>query len=210
MDRSRAATQAVYDEIAAHFAETRRYPWPEVTDFLDAAPCGEFGLDVGCGNGRHLAPLAERVEQPIGLDLSTALLQIARERTDVDADLVAGDAATLPFARGSIAVAVSIATLHHLPTRELRVRSLDEIARVLTPDGAALVSAWSVAADRFDAEAGFDAEIPWELPDGETVDRYYHVYDPDEFEADLAASDLRVLDFEVSSGNCYATVTAPE
>ncbi|AGN01494.1 methyltransferase type 11 [Salinarchaeum sp. Harcht-Bsk1] len=210
MDRSRAATQAVYDEIAAHFAETRRYPWPEVTEFLDAAPPGEFGLDVGCGNGRHLAPLADRVEHTIGLDLSTELLEIARERTNVDADLVAGDAATLPVRSDSIAVAVSIATLHHLPTRDLRVRSLDEIARVLTPDGQALVSAWSVAADRFDADAGFDAEIPWELPDGETVDRYYHVYDPDEFEADLAASDVRVLDVEVSSGNCYATVAKPE
>ncbi|GAB3689176.1 class I SAM-dependent methyltransferase [Salinarchaeum chitinilyticum] len=207
MNRSRAATQEVYDRIAAHFAETRQYPWPEVTEFLEAAPSGAVGLDVGCGNGRHLPPLADRVDRPIGLDISTELLDIADERTDVDADLLAGDAARLPLASDSVAVAISIATLHHLPTRELRVRSLDEIARVLEPDGRALVSAWSVAADRFEATESFDADIEWELPNGDTVDRFYHVYDEVEFEADLAASDLEIVGSEISSGNCYATVT---
>jgi ubiquinone/menaquinone biosynthesis C-methylase UbiE len=181
-----------------------------VTDFLESAPNGAVGLDVGCGNGRHLPALAERVETPIGLDVSTELLRIAGDRDDVDPDLVAGDAAALPIADDAVTVAISIATLHHLPTRELRVRSFDEIARVLAADGRALVSAWSVADDRFDAEAGFDAELEWELPDGETVDRFYHVYDIAEFEAELDASDLRVLDSRISSGNCYATVAAPE
>jgi tRNA (uracil-5-)-methyltransferase TRM9 len=210
MDRSRAATRDRYDRIAAHFAETRSYPWPEVTDFLESAPRGAVGLDVGCGNGRHLPALAERVDVPIGLDVSTELLQIAGERGDVDADLVAGDAATLPLADDAVAVAISIATLHHLPSRELRIRSLDEIARVLAADGRALVSAWSVADDRFEATAGFDAQIPWELPDGETVDRFYHVYDSEEFEAELDASDLRVLESRISSGNCYATVASQD
>jgi ubiquinone/menaquinone biosynthesis C-methylase UbiE len=125
MDRSRARTRAVYDDIAAHFAETRKYPWPEVTEFLDAAPEGQFGIDVGCGNGRHLPALAERVAIPIGLDLSTELLGIASGRTDIDAELAAADAASLPLAGDSIAVAIYVATLHHLPTREARVRSLD-------------------------------------------------------------------------------------
>jgi len=208
MDRSRAATREVYDEIAAHFAQTRQYPWPEVTEFLETAPEGAVGLDVGCGNGRHLPALAEHVGRPVGLDLSTELLGIASDRTDVDADLLAGDAAALPLASDAVAVAIAIATLHHLPTQSLRIESLDEIARVLAPDGRALVSAWSTEHDRFDAEAGFDAELAWELPDGDTVDRFYHVYDPAEFEADLAASDLALLEVEVSSGNCYATVTA--
>jgi hypothetical protein len=78
---------------------------------------------------------------------------------------------------------------------------------VLESDGRGLVSAWSTEHDRFDADEGFDATIEWELPNGETRDRFYHIYDPAEFEADLAASDLAVLESQVSSGNCYATVT---
>jgi hypothetical protein len=38
------------------------------------------------------------------------------------------------------------------------------------------------------------------------VGRYYHVYEPREFERDLADSALTVERAWVSSGNCYAVV----
>jgi len=101
-------------------------------------------------------------------------------------------------------------TLHHLPSREARVRSLDELARVLAPGGTALVSAWSTAHDRFDREEGFDTTVDWTLPGGETVPRYYHIYSPAEFEIDLGESAPSVVDVDISSGNCYATVTASD
>jgi hypothetical protein len=44
---------------------------------------------------------------------------------------------------------------------------------------------------------------------GETIPRYYHVYSPDEFESDLAASDLEARHARVSSGDCYAPAPAP-
>jgi len=216
MDRSRAATRRRYDEIAAHFAETRHHPWPEVTDFLGAAQAGEVGLDVGCANGRHLPALSQRVDRTVGVDLSTDLLAIARERGDVDAALVAGDATALPLAANAVALALYVATIHHLPSREARVRSLDELARVLAPDARALVSAWSTEHDRFADDpraagpAGFDATIDWTLPGGETVPRFYHVYAPEEFRADIEASALALREAEVSSGNCYATVGVVE
>lgn len=212
MDRSRSSTRQVYDEIADHFAATREYPWPEVEEFLAAVPDGGLGIDVGCGNGRHVAPLADRVDRAIGLDASPELLRTASERfTDrsVDADLLAADAARLPLVDDCVSTAIYVATVHHLPDRETRLASLDELARVLAPDGHGLVSAWSTEHDRFDRQRGFDTTIDWTLPDGETVPRFYHVYDPDEFGRDLAASDLRVRNAVVSSGNCYARV-APE
>ena len=49
-------------------------------------------------------------------------------------------------------------------------------------------------------------DVSASITDGETVGRYYHVYDPDEFERDIDASALaRVESFE-SGGNCYAVV----
>jgi hypothetical protein len=89
------------------------------------------------------------------------------------------------------------------------VASLDELARVLADDGRALVSVWSTAHDRFDADEGFDTTVDWTLPDGEVVERYYHIYDPAEFRVDLDASQVRPVEVFVSSGNCYAVV-APE
>jgi len=211
MDRQSAGDpQSTYDRIAAHFSKTREYAWPEVETFLDGRTARR-ALDIGCGNGRHAELLAERAEAVVGVDLSRELLREAvtraRERGYGGAiSFVHGDAAALPIGTGAVGLAVYVATLHHLPSREARVRSLDELARVLARDGTALVSAWSTAHDRFDREEGFDTTVDWTLPGGETVPRYYHIYSPEEFEADLAESALEVVDSDVSSGNCYATV----
>ncbi|ELY52306.1 class I SAM-dependent methyltransferase [Natronococcus jeotgali] len=212
----RRAVRDTYDRIAAHFASTREYAWPEVEAFLaDRDVERAVGLDLGCGNCRHAQLLAESagIERTIGLDVSRGLLETGRERArerGFDVALVQGDAAALPLADDSIDVAVYVATLHHLPTRAARLASLDELARVLVPDGRALVSAWSTAHDRFDETEGFDTTVEWTLPGGETVDRFYHIYDIAEFERDLAASDLELLEWELSSGNCYATVAGAE
>ncbi|MFC6953305.1 class I SAM-dependent methyltransferase [Halorubellus litoreus] len=215
MDRSRERTRDVYDRIAAHFSSTREYPWPEVESFLDGRD-GALGLDVGCGNGRHAQGLAAVCDRVVGVDTSRGLLETAAERAN-DREyagavaLVQGDASRLPLATDSVDLAVYVATLHHLPDRERRVRSLDELARVLSPDGAALVSAWSTAHDTFedasaDDDVGFDTTVDWTLPGGETVPRFYHIYAPAEFERDLAASALSVEETFQSSGNCYSSV----
>jgi ubiquinone/menaquinone biosynthesis C-methylase UbiE len=204
----RAGVRDTYDHIAEHFAATREYAWPEVEDFL-AERRGDVALDLGCGNGRHAEVLTAHAERVVGVDISRGLLETARSRaTDrgFGVALLQGDAARLPLSDGAVDLGVYVATLHHLPTRESRVASLDELARVLSPSGDALVSAWSTAHDRFDRTEGFDTTVDWTLPGGETVPRFYHIYDPDEFDADLAASSLTVVESTVSSGNCYAVV----
>jgi tRNA (uracil-5-)-methyltransferase TRM9 len=199
--------RSAYDRIAEQFAETRQYPWPEVETFLAEAPAGAIGLAVGCGNGRHVAPLADRVDHVVGVDVSRALLDVAAERCrDRPLALLQGEATALPVADGAVDVGLYVATVHHLRPREARVRSLDELARVLAPDGRALVSAWSTEHDRFDAETAFDTTVDWTLPDGETVPRFYHIYTPEQFRRDLNRSDLQVAAEYVSSGNCYAEV----
>jgi tRNA (uracil-5-)-methyltransferase TRM9 len=212
--RDRRTVRETYDRIADHFAETRVHPWPEVTDFLDGRE-GVTGLDLGAGNGRHVEPLAARTDRVLAVDASPELLRVGRDRA---ADRgyrdryrpVTADTARLPLASAIVDLAVYVATLHHLPDRRSRVASLSELARVLTPGGRALVSAWSTAHDRFDASAdadeGFDTTVDWTLPGGEVVPRFYHIYAPAEFDADLAASDLTVAESFVSSGNCYAIV----
>lgn len=207
------AVRRTYDRIAEPFARTREHPWPEVTEFLTAdRPPQGVGLDLGCGNGRHLAALSERVDRAVGVDLSRSLLSIADERVARDGvGLLQGEATRLPLSTESVDLALYVATLHHLAGRRRRLASLDELARVLAPGGRALVSVWSTEHDRFadrgDAEEGFDATIDWTLPDGDRVPRFYHIYAPREFEADLAASALGVERAFVSSGNCYAVVT---
>ncbi|MCU4974547.1 class I SAM-dependent methyltransferase [Halobacteria archaeon AArc-m2/3/4] len=233
MTDRRVDVRHTYDRIATHFASTREYAWPEVEAFVDRIEDGAVGLDLGCGNCRHAELLTTRTDRVIGLDISRGLLETGRARgADREfagsLDLVQGDCAQLPLGRETVDLAVYVATLHHLPTREARIASLDELARVLTNGGRALVSVWSTAHSRFEAydedgdpvtntdsddggEAdGFDTTVEWTLPGGELVDRFYHIYTPAEFEADLEASGLETQRFELSSGNCYADVTADE
>ncbi|USZ68786.1 class I SAM-dependent methyltransferase [Halorussus salilacus] len=209
-DATRDEVRETYDRIAAHFSATREYPWPEVEAFLADRSRVEVALDLGCGNGRHAELLARSADRVVGADASPALLAEARDRAadrGFDADLVGADAARIPLRDATAGLAVYVATLHHLPSRELRIASLDELARVLTPGGTALVSAWSTAHDRFEESESFDTTIDWTLPGGERVERFYHIYSPAEFEADIAASALELVEFELSSGNCYATVS---
>ena len=202
--RQPSSVRAVYDRIAAQFAATRATTWPEVETFLETRQ-GATGLDLGAGNGRHAAVLATRVRQCLAVDLSRELLGETRERAPAGA-AVQGTADQLGLAASSVDLALYIATVHHLPDRDRRIASLAELARVLAPGRPALVSAWSTTHDRFDASAGFDTTVPWTLPDGETVPRFYHIYAPAEFADDLAASPLSVVETWVSSGNCYAVV----
>ena len=224
----RRSVRETFERIGPHFATTREFAWPEVETFLEEAGSPEgpetgertIGLDLGCGNCRHAEILATSVDHVVGIDVSRSLLAAGRERAASRGfadglSTVLADASALPIAGDSIDVAVYVATIHHLPSRPIRRRSLDELARVLAPDGVGLVSTWSTAHDRFDdhdeeSETGFDTTIDWTLPGGETVDRFYHIYSPAEFERDLMASALDVQSVTVSSGNCYAQVTGSD
>ncbi len=208
---TRGDVRATYNRIARDFAAKRPRPWPAVASFINART-GTVALDLGTGNGRHAELLADRADRVLALDISRTALETAANRaTNGDPiDWLQADVASVPLRAATADLAVYIATLHHLPTRALRVRSLNELARVLASGGEALVSAWSVSHEKFDADAAFDTTVDWTLPDGETVPRYYHIYDLAEFEADLEASRLQPQDTFQEGGNCYAVVARPE
>ena len=193
------------DALAGGAAPTLRTPTRAAADHTGV------GVDIGCGNGRHAESLSAVVDRVVGVDVSAELLRRAQARaddhgTDPQPHLVQADAASLPVGSNTVDVAVYVAALHHLRPRSRRVASLSEVSRVLAPDGRALVSVWATAHDRFDADSGFDTTVPWTLPGGESVPRFYHIYDPAEFAADIRDSGLGVVATTVSSGNCYAVV----
>ncbi len=208
---TRRGVRETYDRIGRHFAQTRANPWPAVERFVADSETVAVGLDLGCGNARHAELLTERAERVVGIDVSRAVLETARKRSQkerFDIELCQADVTTLPISAHAIDLAVYIATIHHLPTRKARIESLNELARVLAPGGRALVSAWSTTHDKFRRKEGFDTTVDWTLPGGETVPRYYHIYDSAEFESDMRKSELGVEEVFEERGNCYAVVRA--
>lgn len=207
---TRQGVRETFDRIAEHFARTRADPWDEVTAFLEGREAVGIGLDLGCANGRHLPVLSTVCDRVVGIDVSRALLEVARQDDRTDASLIQGDATALPLQDDGIGVALYVATLHHLPSERERRASLGELARVLRPHAPVLISTWSVAHERFDNVQPGDHFVPWTLPSGERLDRYYHLYDLDSFRSTVEESRLGVDRIWEENGNCWAICRGTE
>lgn len=97
---------------------------------------GEAVLDAGCGTGRALPPLRERVGPAgtvLGADLTPGMLWEARRRgRDAAALLLLSDVSRLPLSDGALDAVFAAGLIAHLPEPEAGLR---ELARVVRPSG---------------------------------------------------------------------------
>src|SRR5574337_175227 len=115
---------------------------------LDEAGVGETAriLDVGCGTGTLLLLLRRRSKSllAIGLDGDMNVLAIARSKADRRKEkiaLVQAFCFDMPFPECAFDRVLSSLMLHHL-TRSEKIRTLEEIFRVLRPGGELHVADW--------------------------------------------------------------------
>lgn len=123
-------SDAFMDPAAGHLPS--RYMW--LVGLLRSQP-GQSLLDVSCGNGYLLRAAVRRGLAATGIDISpTALIHARRQAPQ--ARLMCADAESLPFADACFDRVTNIGSLEHYARPE---RSVAEMARVLMPDGLALV-----------------------------------------------------------------------
>lgn len=95
-------------------------------------------LDAGCGSGPLTAALRAKGALVTGFDVSTAMVDLARQRLGEDADVHVADlAAPLPFADATFHDVVASLVLHYL---EDWAGPLSELRRVLKPRGRVMLS----------------------------------------------------------------------
>jgi ubiquinone/menaquinone biosynthesis C-methylase UbiE len=91
-------------------------------------------LEVGCGTGTNLGLFAEAGCEVAGVDLSPAMIGLAKKKLGDDADLREGDASAMGFDDQSFDLVVAFLTLHEMPA-VVRDPVVGEMARVVAKDG---------------------------------------------------------------------------
>ena len=94
---------------------------------------------MGCGNGRYYQLLKNT--EYTGVDNSKKLIRIAQEKYP-EARFQVADSLSLPFEENSFDKIYSIAVLHHIPSKKLRLQFLREAKRILKPKGKFILTVW--------------------------------------------------------------------
>ncbi|KPP62465.1 putative methyltransferase KIAA1456 [Scleropages formosus] len=146
---------SVYEKVAPHFSDSRYKAWPKVRQFLLEQEPGSIIADVGCGNGRYLS-INDDVFK-LGCDVCRPLVEAARCQGH---EVQVCDGLRLPYRQGCFDAILSIAVIHHLSTKERRIRAIKEMARTLRVGGRLMIYVWAMEQKRRKFEKQ-DVFIPW-------------------------------------------------
>jgi len=204
----------VWETIADSWTHLRVKPEEEVINFSKTLNTGPI-LDVGCGNCRNLLPFLEMGFKCVGMDFSRGMIREAKkflQRRKLSAQLVVGNLSDLPFKKGSFLSVFCIRTLHHLETREIRLKTLKEMKRVGIK---ILMSEWKRWQLRFVWKliksffSGHftDVYIDWNYH-GKKYKRFHHLYTKKELEVDLKEANLKIEKiWDDNKGNIWSIVS---
>lgn len=125
-----------YDENAEKYlTKQEKVPCLDLIEkFVGVVGQDALVLDAGCAGGRDSKLLKEKGLNPVGVDLSKSLIEIAKEKNP-DIDFVQANFLELPFDDNSFDGVWAHASLLHLETTEEVLQALQEFYRVLKRDG---------------------------------------------------------------------------
>ncbi|MFE3252869.1 class I SAM-dependent methyltransferase [Streptomyces sp. NPDC059209] len=142
-----AAVQESYDRVAADYAEKVKPPAEldplsrgMLNVFAETVRTAGLGpvADLGCGPGRITAYLAERQVPAFGVDLSPAMVELARGAYP-ELRFGVGSMTSLPIEDDSLGGILAYYSTHHTPPALLPV-VFGEFLRTLAPGGSLMLA----------------------------------------------------------------------
>jgi SAM-dependent methyltransferase len=202
--------------IADVWTHLRAKALEEVINFCYSLSKVGLVLDVGCSNGRNLIPFLERGFPCVGLDFSKSMIRKAKlflKKRGLSANFLIADLRFLPFKGKTFDYIIYTRVLHHIPTTQLRIKSLEEVARVAKEGAEFLITVWRRYYPRFLIDFFSSIfEEKFEFGDiykkwtyhGKAYKRFYHLYSRKEFEKELKEAKLEIQVIYASNGNLVA------
>ena len=187
-------TNNIFDQIAPSWYNFRHWSIfrKELESLAEKWQKGKL-LNIGCAHGPDFLPFKQGFEL-CGIDFSSEMLQFARkysEKFNFAVNLSIADACHLPFADQTFDWAISVATYHHLKRKEKREMALQELKRVLKPDGEAFITVWNRWQPRFWFSRR-EVNVPWRVK-GKTLYRYYYLFTYPELERLVKKAGFKIL-----------------
>jgi ubiquinone/menaquinone biosynthesis C-methylase UbiE len=159
-----AAVAHEYDDVfPRHVAE--HYIDKRTALIKSLLPLGGLILDVGCGTGQLGAAIASEGYDVFGVDLSSSMVSQARQKGL--AGTYAAVTTSLPFADNTFDLALTVATLHHLETKERVAQTVEEMGRVVKRGGFVVLwdhnpanPYWPILMKRVPQDSGDERLVP--------------------------------------------------
>ena len=152
---------AAFDRFARFYDDDYRHYDEDIEAItMLAAECGDPILELGCGTGRVLLPLAAAGHSVTGVDISPALLACAAQKLRThgvltNTTLVEADLRTLDLPEKHFAFAFCTSnTLMHFTSAEEQIAVLRNAARHLRPGGRLLIDLFNPDLPRLFAVEG--------------------------------------------------------
>jgi len=137
-----------YNEFGDEFSATRGRLQNGVMKILETIQEDESVLDLGCGNGLFLQTLSKRGHKSplLGVDFSLPLLRDAEssggvEFREIQLNQLSVNSEQL-LITDNWSLITCFATLHHIPSHEIRLDILRTVKSLLKPDGRFILSNW--------------------------------------------------------------------
>lgn len=213
-----------YNEIAANFDVTRKKAlWPEIYEFAASVKDGDKVLDLACGNGRLLEALMDKKISYLGVDNSIELLNLAR-RNYPDNKFIVSDILTLDNLESQKFNHIfCLAVLQHIPSRELRIKALKNMAAKLTNGGRLVISNWNLFTKvkyrrtlfkryflkflGFNKDDWNDLVFPWKDSSGQEKGlRYYHAFTGRELRQLVGEAGLKINNYQKDAYNFWLEI----
>lgn len=150
-------------------------------------------LNIGCGHGPDFLPFVRSFEL-YGMDFSLEMLKLARKyalKFKFSVSLSLAEVTHLPYPDETFDRAISVATYHHLKSREEKQAALVELRRILKPGGEAFITVWNRWQPRFWFKPK-EVAVPWRKRD-KILYRYYYLFSYPELEKLVRKAGFEIL-----------------